>query len=252
MTATPDPTSTPSGSRPASPRADGEASRQRLMQAGLRLFAQQGFARTSIRELALAAEVNVAAISYYFGDKAGLYRAVFFEPCGNPADDIARFADPTLPLADALAGFYQAFLDPLSMGEDGYLSVKLRMHEMLEPTGLWNEEIRQGIQPMHDALVALLCRHMALSEPDDDTHRLAVCLSALAVHLHVGRDVTDVVAPLLNRPADAVQQWGRFLTVQAVAMVQADHARRAAGQLPGDPQTAAQALPAFPTSQTQL
>jgi hypothetical protein len=35
-------------------------------------------------------------------------------------------------------------------------------------------------------------------------------LSALAVHLHVGRDVTDVVAPQLNQPVDAVQQWGRF------------------------------------------
>jgi hypothetical protein len=78
-----------------------------------------------------------------------------------------------------------------------------------------------------------------------------VCLSALAVHLHVGRDVTDVVAPQLNQPADAVQQWGRFLTVQAVAMVQADHARRAAIQLQGEPQTAAQAPLAFPTPQTQ-
>ena len=47
------------------------------------LFAQQGFAKTSTREIAEAAGTNIAAISYYFGDKAGLYRAVFFEPQGR-------------------------------------------------------------------------------------------------------------------------------------------------------------------------
>jgi AcrR family transcriptional regulator len=98
------------------PRADGEASRQRLMQAGLRLFAKKGFARTSIRELALAAEVNVAAISYYFGDKAGLYRAVFFEPCGNPADDIARFADPALSLGRCLGRVLPGVSGPAEHG----------------------------------------------------------------------------------------------------------------------------------------
>lgn len=226
MTATSDAPPAPTATRLTPPRADGEASRQRLMQAGLRLFAQQGFAQTSIRELALAAGVNVAAISYYFGDKAGLYRAVFFEPAGSPAEDIARFADPGLPLADALAGFYQSFLDPLCMGDEGRLSVKLRMREMLEPTGLWAQEISEGIQPMHDALVGVLCRHLALAAPDDDVHRLAICMVALAIHLHVGRDVTDVVAPQLNQQPDAVQQWGRFMCQQAEAMLMAEHARR--------------------------
>ncbi len=87
-----------------SPRHDGEASRARLLQCGLRLFAQQGYTKTSTRELAEAAGVNVASISYYFGDKAGLYRAVFFEPIGSPHDDIARYSGAELSLPQALAG----------------------------------------------------------------------------------------------------------------------------------------------------
>ena len=82
----------PAAEHTRAPRHDGEASRARLLRSGLQLFAQQGYAKTSTRELAEHAGVNVASISYYFGDKAGLYRAVFFEPLGSPQDDIARYS----------------------------------------------------------------------------------------------------------------------------------------------------------------
>jgi AcrR family transcriptional regulator len=85
-----------------SPRSDGEASRERLLRAGLSLFARQGYAKTSTRELAEAAGVNVASISYYFGDKAGLYRAVCIEPLGDGTAEAAQLADPSLDLAAAI------------------------------------------------------------------------------------------------------------------------------------------------------
>ena len=58
-------------------RTDGVEARNRLLAAALKLFAEKGFANTSTRQLAAAAGVNIAAISYYFGDKAGLYRAAY-------------------------------------------------------------------------------------------------------------------------------------------------------------------------------
>ena len=54
------------------------------------LFAEKGFAKTSTREIAQAAQVNVASISYYFGDKAGLYRAVWIDPRCSPDVHAAR------------------------------------------------------------------------------------------------------------------------------------------------------------------
>ena len=56
-------------------RADGVEARSRILRAALALFAEKGFAKTSTREIALAAQANIAAISYYFGDKAGLFRS---------------------------------------------------------------------------------------------------------------------------------------------------------------------------------
>jgi len=210
----------------SSPEPD--PARARLVRAGLRLFAQQGFAATTTRELAQAAGVNVAAISYYFGDKAGLYRAVYFEPLGEIADGIAAFSAAPLNLDDALRAYYAQFLNPLTEGEDGLQCVKLRLREMIEPTGLWDQEVNEGIRPMHQAMVARLCRHLGLAEPDDELHRLVVCLAALGVHLHLGRDVTDAVAPQLNQAPDAAERWADCLLRQGLAMVAMEQQRRAA------------------------
>ncbi len=215
-----------SPAEPNSPRADGEDSRRRLMAAGLRLFAEKGFAATSIRELAQAAGVNVAAVSYYFGDKAGLYRAVFFDPAQDPQEELNRLAAPDLPLDALLDGYFQLFLTPLSDGEMARWCVKLRMREMLEPTGLWQEEVRSGIQPMHNLLVGALCRYMGLPQADDDVKRLAFSIAALGVYLHVGQDVMDATAPELARYPEAVPDWRVFLVRQAVGMVLAEHKHR--------------------------
>jgi AcrR family transcriptional regulator len=53
-----------------------ESTRQRVLDAALDLFGERGFAGTTVRDIAGRAKVNVAAISYHFGGKAELYRAV--------------------------------------------------------------------------------------------------------------------------------------------------------------------------------
>ena len=209
-------------------RHDGELSRERLLRVGLALFAQQGFDKTSTREIAEAAHTNVAAISYYFGDKAGLYRAVFFESQGAPDGDIARYADAELSLEDALRALYASFLEPLKQGDMARQCMKLHAREMIEPTGLWEEEIATGIRPMHDALVDVLRRHFRLKTADDDVQRLAVCIAGLGVHMHVGRDVTDTIAPTLNAHPESLDLWANRLVMYALAMVHAEGQRRGA------------------------
>lgn len=211
---------------PPNPRADGEATRQRLLDAALALFANQGFAQTSVREIAQAAQANVAAISYHFGDKAGLYRAVFFEPVSTVEEDLARYRGEHLTLTQALQGYYDVFLAPLLDGDTGRLCVKLRMREMLEPTGLWQEEIEHGLRPMHEQLVSVLCRHLGLDAADDDIHRLAISVMALGVQLHIGQDVVASVAPRLLGTGNPLLLWRDTLVRQAHAMVQAERWRR--------------------------
>lgn len=57
-------------------RADGARTRERILAQALPLFAARGFSGTSVRQVAAAAEVNVATLAYHFSDKQGLYDAV--------------------------------------------------------------------------------------------------------------------------------------------------------------------------------
>jgi len=51
-------------------------SKTRLLEVALKLFATKGLDGVSTREIAQKAQVNISAITYYFGGKAELYTAV--------------------------------------------------------------------------------------------------------------------------------------------------------------------------------
>ncbi|MDP3132522.1 MAG: CerR family C-terminal domain-containing protein [Burkholderiaceae bacterium] len=209
--------------------ADGDAPRARLLAAAVRLFAEQGYAKASVRQIATAARVNVAAISYYFGDKQGLYRAAFSEPMGSARDDIALFSDPAMTLRDALQGLYAGFVMPLKQDEQVQLCTRLHMREMVEPTGMWAEEIDNGIRPYQAELVTVLCRHLGLAQADDDLHRLAFAIVSQGVFLFMGRDVIQAIRPHLLGSPEAIDAWAARFTDNALAMVDAERQRR---QLP--------------------
>ena len=207
------------------PRSDGAEARSRLLLAALRLFAEKGFAKTSTREIAQAADVNLAAIKYYFGDKAGLYRVVFSEPLGTACESV-DLSDPTLSLRDVLRIFFEDFVAPLKHGDVVQLAVRMHYREMLEPTGLWMEEIDNHIKPSHAGLVAVLLRHLNLSKADDDVHRLAFSLAGLALQLFICQDVIDAIRPKLINTPSAVDQWATRLVDYGEAMVAMEIARR--------------------------
>ena len=55
---------------------DRQSTKCRLLDAAENLFAEKGFENVSIRELAAAAEVNVAAVNYHFQGKENLFHEV--------------------------------------------------------------------------------------------------------------------------------------------------------------------------------
>ena len=72
----------------------------KLLEAATLLFAQKGFSAVSTRELAEAAGVNIAAISYHFRGKEGLYQAMMeeqFDPMSQALQTVEALAGLPAP-----------------------------------------------------------------------------------------------------------------------------------------------------------
>lgn len=54
----------------------GPGAHERLLEAGMRLFAEQGYAATTVREIVEEAGVTKPVLYYYFESKAGIFRAI--------------------------------------------------------------------------------------------------------------------------------------------------------------------------------
>ena len=209
------------------PRSDGAEARHRLLHTALRLFAQKGFAKTSTREIAREAEVNISAISYYFNDKNGLYGACFSEPMGGDSDDlVAICSTPGLTLEAARRTCFSSVIEPLKQGEIVRQCIQLHMREMLEPTSQWAEELERDIKGPHRAIAELLCRHLKVDRADEDIHRLTFAITGLSMQLYVNQDFIEAVRPSLLRTPRAIDTWADRLTGYAMALVEAEAARR--------------------------
>ncbi|MDF7801912.1 CerR family C-terminal domain-containing protein [Pontiellaceae bacterium B1224] len=51
--------------------------KERLIQAAVVIFAEKGYHNATVAEICEAAEANIAAVNYHFGDKENLYRQVW-------------------------------------------------------------------------------------------------------------------------------------------------------------------------------
>lgn len=94
----------------------------RILDAAEHLFIEHGYAATSIRAIASAAAVNLAAANYHFGSKKGLLAAVLhrrIEPINNKRLlllEELRKSERTLTVRSILEVFFQPVSESIAMG----------------------------------------------------------------------------------------------------------------------------------------
>jgi AcrR family transcriptional regulator len=84
------------------------ASREQILDAAERLFAEQGFARTTIKQIGGAAGVNSALLYYYFADKEQLYQEVLRRLIGNLVERTSGGLDRPGPPESRLRAMVEA------------------------------------------------------------------------------------------------------------------------------------------------
>ncbi|MFP5519483.1 MAG: TetR family transcriptional regulator [Bdellovibrionia bacterium] len=65
----------------------------KIMDVALSLFAEKGFDGTTTRDIAAAASLNISLISYYFGGKEGLYKAILENFAGHVKADMNKLIE---------------------------------------------------------------------------------------------------------------------------------------------------------------
>jgi AcrR family transcriptional regulator len=216
-------------------RADGTLARKRLLDTALRLFAEKGYQKTSTREIADQAGVNLGAISYYFGDKPGLYRAAFCESCCDTtnAPDIQLACDCVpdhraagLSPAEALGVFFRNFLQPLKQGDQVRLFMRLHFRELVEPSGVLGNEMEEDMAALFRALAGLVADALTLPAADPDALRLTHAVMGVAIHFFVAQDLVEQTSPQLVARPDDIDTLADRLALYAEGMIAAETHRR--------------------------
>lgn len=213
----------------------GERARTRLVTEATRIFSVKGFATASTREICAAAGLNVAAIHYHFGGKEGLYREVLLGPIRQLTGAFDGFDDPALPLAQALRRMLGAFVGVAGEAgaaacvmTDAHAEQGLRLHlrEMVEPSPVYAATVAQHIVPHHEAMARMLGRHIGVTAPDDDVHRLVFALVAMAHDYCMSREFMNILAPSLLARPDALSLALERLVDWGLALVEHERKRR--------------------------
>ena len=173
-----------------------EGTKQRILEAAETLFAERGFAATSLRAITAEAGVNLAAVHYHYGSKEALFGHVFARRIGPVNDERLRALDAleagseTPPSIEAVL---EALLRPalqLAKSPGGSQFMRLAGRIYTEPGTHW-EAVGEQFEEVRDRFLGVLHRSVPDLSPTDlfwranftigvmchamsDTHRLAM------------------------------------------------------------------------------
>ena len=117
-----------------------------IMDTAIPLFAMRGYAGVSVRELAQAAGVNIALISYYFGGKKELYACILstqFEVLGSVISEIKQ---ETLLPVEEIYHFVQRVI--VIHKRHPYL-IRLAMSEIVNPSACYDSIVKKEIEKIN-------------------------------------------------------------------------------------------------------
>jgi TetR/AcrR family transcriptional regulator, regulator of cefoperazone and chloramphenicol sensitivity len=149
-----------------------EVTRERIMKAAERLFAESGYDGTSIRAIVAKAKVNQAAINYHFEGKDGLYREVLRVAFRALTEHQLEHAEELKSMSreEALSQFVRRQLQPL-LGRDEYSRhMRIFNWETVQPTTVFRDLVAEEAAPFVGLAADLVRRFM----PEADQRTVTV------------------------------------------------------------------------------
>jgi TetR/AcrR family transcriptional regulator, regulator of cefoperazone and chloramphenicol sensitivity len=179
----------PVSRRPASGSSAGSATkvdretRERLIAAAERLFADRGFRKVTVREICREARANVAAVNYHFGDKLGLYREVLQAAIDvmRATTEVAREAGAGRSADERLRRYITTYVCRLLASGDHAWLHRLITREMNDPTPALDALVEQGVRPRIEYLSGLVAEILNASPSDQCVLRCVASIQAQSI-----------------------------------------------------------------------
>jgi AcrR family transcriptional regulator len=179
-----------------------------ILDAAETLFAEQGFAATSLRAITSRAGVNLAAVNYHFGSKEALIDLVFRRriiPMNRERlsrlDGLESADDGSEPSLEALIAAFVA--PPLEMARDagsgGAVFIRLLGRSYTEPSGTLQSAMRAMYEPVINRFRQAFARVLPQVPPVELYWRMHFMVGVLA-YMMAGTDMMRLIAS--SRVAD--------------------------------------------------
>ncbi len=190
-----------------------DITRERILKAAERLFAERGYDGTSIRTIVAKAKVNQAAINYHFEGKDGLYREVLRTAFRALTEDQLAHGEEikTMSREAALAEFVRRQLRPLTARDELSRSLRIFNWETVRPTAVFRKLMSEEATPFMGLAVDLIRRFL----PEADQRTLTVAAIWLLGQCSVFvRNREQLAGPPMNLTldADAVEWLTRMIS----------------------------------------
>jgi AcrR family transcriptional regulator len=138
--------------------------RERLIRAALRIFADRGIRNATLREITEEAGANVAAVNYYFRSKEELTRIVL-ESCLRPINElrrqqldelVARHGANLVPLEDIVEALVRPMVVESIDEYGGRSAVRLILQVRALPQPMTNTILADQFDDLHRAFIEVL------------------------------------------------------------------------------------------------
>lgn len=168
--------------------------RDRLLEVAGPVFSEKGFEKATVREICQKAEVNLASINYYFGDKERLYLEVI---CLAKEMGVSRVPLPEWSSDTSPEQKLQDWVTTLvmrMMGTDSW-SNQLIMREVLKPTKACGHLIQELIRPFLKIADSILQEMLGTDVPE---YRRMQCVFSIAAQCQFYRVSEGLVTMMLG------------------------------------------------------
>ena len=177
----------------------GDDARSRILAAAGPVFARSGFDRATVREICGEANVNVASVGYYFGDKMGLYRQVIRQIHERKELLFPTPGEGETDAAELLHSVIRTLLSRIFAGDSSGWESQLMMREMMQPTAIFAELVQESFRPLFVRLVETFRRLVTVEVCEHELEQFAFSVVGQCVYYRIGSGVIQILVPEPSR-----------------------------------------------------